>query len=161
MKKIILTVAFVVLLICLAVFGQVPEVPELENMQDSLNTIPDIDTAGLAQIADEAFKGIKPDLDKLTNIFNVLIGALTIVWGVVAKALGLKERLNKKKKRFVIGVAAGGIVIAGIFVAFGLAEGLPGVVSMFTAMGGFAFLTGLIKPKKTEEEETKKPNAKP
>jgi hypothetical protein len=78
------------------------------------------------------------------EMYSALVGALTMTWGLVANALGLKKDINK----FVFVVIAGAIVIIGIFLALGFGDGISHAIAVFTSMGIFDLLKGITKKKK-------------
>lgn len=80
-----------------------------------------------------------PTLGKLLDIYNLLYGALVVIWGYLAKLLGLKS----EKIPFVFVVLAGGLVLAGGFVLAGWTEILPLVFSFLSAIGIFDLI---LKP---------------
>jgi len=86
-----------------------------------------VDTTGLAD--NPLF--VEPKLDTLLNVYNVLYGALVIVWGYIGKALNLKAKVGN----FVFVVVAGGVVLAGAFVAFGFAKAFPLALTFLSAIG--------------------------
>ncbi|MCA9366780.1 hypothetical protein KC887_00745 [Candidatus Kaiserbacteria bacterium] len=94
-----------------------------------------VDTTGLANNPIYT----EPRLDKLLNAFNVLYGALVIVWGYVAKSFNLNAKVNN----FVFVVLAGGIVLGGAFIAFGFAKALPLAFTFLSAIGIYDLL---VKP---------------
>ena len=86
-----------------------------------------VDTTGLANnpvLTD-------PDITQMINAYELLYGALVIGWGVAAKLLGLKARVS----HFVFVVLAGGLVLAGAFIAFGLAETIPLAITFISSLG--------------------------
>ncbi len=91
-----------------------------------------VDTTGLAgnPVFDE------PRLDTLLNAYNILYGALVIVWGYVAKAF----KLNAKFSNFVFVVLAGGVVIGGAFIGFGFTKAFPLVLTFLSAIGIYDIL---------------------
>ena len=82
-----------------------------------------------AQTVDNPFGGDKPNGPLLVNYYTGLLSILTMVWAEVAKALGLKKRVNS----FVFVVIAGGITIAGAFIAFDFVDAIQGVFGKETA----------------------------
>jgi len=94
-----------------------------------------VDTTGLAN--NPVFN--EPRLDKMLDAFNVLYGALVIVWGYVAKAF----KLHANVSNFVFVVLAGAVVLGGAFVAFGFAKALPLAFTFLSAIGIYDLL---IKP---------------
>lgn len=99
-----------------------------------------VDTTGLGD--NGAFEGDRPDTSELLNIYYLLLGALNMVWGIVAKAFGLKEKFNN----FIFVVISGGIVIAGGFMAFGWVEFLPSIFTLLTSMGLFDLIKASVRP---------------
>lgn len=91
-----------------------------------------VDTTGLADNPIYT----EPRLDKLLNAFNILYGALVITWGYVAKSFGLKAKVSN----FVFVILAGGVVLAGAFVAFGFAKALPLAFTFLSAIGIYDLL---------------------
>ena len=91
-----------------------------------------VDTTGLAD--NPLF--VEPRLDTLLNVYNVLYGALVIVWGYVGKALNLKAKVGN----FVFVVLAGGVVLAGAFIAFGFAKAFPLALTFLSAIGIYDIL---------------------
>lgn len=89
-----------------------------------------IDTTGLAEW--NPFDG-NVTVDGLKDTFNVIYGALVIVWGYVARLIGWKNR----KIPFVFIVLAGGAVIAGVFIALGMSKAIPLVISFLLSLGLF------------------------
>ena len=86
-----------------------------------------VDTTGLQEWA--PFDG-PITVDRLMEIFNPLYGAIVIVWGYVAKALGLKT----ERVPFVFVILAGGLVAGGIFLSQGFSA--VGIVISFLASIG-------------------------
>lgn len=72
-------------------------------------------------------------VESLTKAYNAIFGALVILWGYVARFIGWKT----DKVPFVFVVVAGGAVIAGVFVALGLAKAAPLIISFFLSLGVF------------------------
>lgn len=72
-----------------------------------------------------------PTVTNLLDAYNVLYGALVIAWGYVAKLLGLKAKVSN----FVFVVLAGGAVLAGAFIMFGIGKALPLLFSFLSAIG--------------------------
>jgi len=92
--------------------------------------VPTVDTTGLSGW--DPFK--EPvTVESLKQAYNALFGALVILWGYVARFLGWKT----EKVPFVMVVVAGGAVIAGVFVALGLAKAAPLIISFFLSLGVF------------------------
>lgn len=104
-----------------------------------------VDTTGVSQ-------GPFPDGVNLTNmveVYNVIHGALTILWGYVAKPLGLKG----DKVPFVFVVLAGSAVIAIVMIVFGFGSLWPYLFSFLSAIGIYDLV---FKPgKKLLAEEAK------
>lgn len=91
---------------------------------------PSVDTTGLS--------GWNPfenpvTVGDLQEAYNAIFGALVIVWGYVARLFGWRSQ----KVPFVFVVAAGGAVIAGVFLALGWADAIPLVISFFLSLGIF------------------------
>lgn len=97
---------------------------------------PPVDTTGV-----DAWKPFADGvtLDGLNEIYNVLFGAIVIVWGYVAKAFGFK---SKSKVPFVFVILAGALVAAGAFVFAGF-EAVPIVITFFISLGIFDLI---LKP---------------
>lgn len=72
-------------------------------------------------------------VENLTKAYNAIFGALVILWGYVSRLFGWKT----EKVPFVFVVAAGGAVIAGAFVALGLAKAAPLIITFFLSLGLF------------------------
>ena len=92
--------------------------------------LPTVDTTGLS--------GWNPfdepvTIENLTKAYHAIFGALVILWGYVARLFGW----NTKKVPFVFVVVAGGAVIAGAFVALGLAKAAPLIITFFLSLGLF------------------------
>lgn len=108
-----------------------------------------VDTTGLAD--NPIFT--EPKLAQLLNAFNILYGALVIVWGYVAKSF----KLQAKVSNFVFVVLAGGVVLAGAFIAFGFAKALPLAFTFLSAIGIYDLLIKpierVISPPKTAQNE--------
>lgn len=86
-----------------------------------------VDTTGLADnpgFTDPA------SLTKLIEPYQVLYSALIIIWGYLGKFLGLKAKVSN----YVWVVVAGGIVVAGAFIAYGF-DVFPLVLSFLSAIG--------------------------
>ena len=75
------------------------------------------------------------------DLYSSLVAGLVMVWGYVAKSLGLKEIVPN----FVFVVIAGAVVIIGIFLALGFGEGISHVIAVLTSMGIFDILKGFKK----------------
>ena len=114
MKAKLLLLAGFMLMAIAAAFGQV------------------VDTTGLADnpVFDE------PRLDTLLNAYNILYGALVIIWGYVGKAFNLQSKVSN----FVFVVLAGGVVIGGAFIAFGFAKAFPLILTFLSAIGIYDIL---------------------
>lgn len=95
-----------------------------------------VDTSGLAN--NPVF--LDPSLAKMVNTYQVIFGALVIVWGYVAKAFGLKQRF---KNNFVFVVVAGAVVIAGVFIQAGWVSGFS---LIFPFLGAIGFYDIIFKP---------------
>lgn len=67
----------------------------------------------------------------LLQWYNLLYGGLVIIWGFVAKAVGLKTKFPQ----FVFVIVAGGAVLAAAFVALGFSKVFPLVFSFLSAIG--------------------------
>lgn len=65
------------------------------------------------------------------NWYNILYGGLVIGWGYLAKVFGIKT----KPGNYVFIVAAGGLVLAGGFLALGFSKAFPLVFSFLSAIG--------------------------
>lgn len=92
--------------------------------------VPAVDTTGLSGW--DPFK--EPvTVESLKQAYNALFGALVVIWGYVARVFKFKT----SKVPFVFVVAAGGAVIAGVFVALGLAKAAPLIISFFLSLGIF------------------------
>ena len=110
MKRILfLTLAFLALFVC-PILAQV------------------VDTTGLAD--NPVYT--TPDVGTLVDAYNILYGALVIAWGYVAKSFGLK---TKAGNNFVFVVAAGAVVLAGGFIAFGVGKALPLLFGFLSSIG--------------------------
>lgn len=72
-------------------------------------------------------------IDNLMKAYHAIFGALVILWGYIARLLGW----NTNKVPFVFVVVAGGAVIAGAFVALGLAKATPLIITFFLSLGLF------------------------
>lgn len=96
---------------------------------------PGVDTTGL-----DGWNPFDGDLtvDKLNDVFSPIYGAIVIIWGYVAKALGLK----KKNIDFVFVVLAGALVAGGVFLAQGFSA-IGIVVSFLASLGIFDLI---LKP---------------
>ena len=101
-----------------------------------LLTAQSVDTTGLA---DKPFFDEPVTVEKMLNWYNLLYGALVIVWGYVAKAFKLK----KGKIPFVFVVVAGAAVIAGVFIAVGFSQALP---LLFGFLGAIGIYDIFLKP---------------
>jgi hypothetical protein len=113
-----------------------------------------VDTTGLADW--KPFEG-PITVDKLMQVFNPVYGAIVIVWGYVARALGFKN----KKIPFVFVILAGGLVAAGVFLTQGFsAVGI--VISFLASLGIFDLILSpaekLIKPKIAPPEPEQAPS---
>lgn len=86
-----------------------------------------VDTTGLA---DNPVL-VDPTVKNMVDVYNILYGALVIAWGYIAKLIGLKGKVGN----FVFIVLAGGVVIAGGFVAFGFGKAFPLLFSFLSAIG--------------------------
>lgn len=95
-----------------------------------------VDTTGTGGIFDSL-----PNADELLNIYNAIYGALVILWGFIAQAFGLKDKV----KSFVFVVVAGGLVLAGGFVAFGVMDFLPLAITLIGSLGLYDIFKGLKK----------------
>jgi len=73
------------------------------------------------------------DVDHFVGKYEAIFGGLVLVWGEIAKMFGLK----KKVKSFYFVVLAGAIVIGGIFMTMGWADGIGMAMS-------FAVATNLV-----------------
>lgn len=114
-----------------------------------------VDTTGLADW--KPFDG-PLTVDKLIEIFNPLYGAIVIVWGYIARALGLKHN----KVPFVFVVLVGGLVAGGVFLTQGFsAVGI--VISFLASLGIFDLILSpaekLIKPKVAPPEPAQAPGS--
>ena len=72
-------------------------------------------------------------VENLMKAYHAIFGALVILWGYVARLFGW----NTGKAPFVFVVVAGGAVIAGAFVALGLAKAAPLIITFFLSLGLF------------------------
>ncbi|MCB9352896.1 MAG: hypothetical protein H6573_36240 [Lewinellaceae bacterium] len=72
-------------------------------------------------------------IENLMKAYHAIFGALVILWGYLARLFGW----NTKKVPFVFVVVAGGAVIAGAFVALGLAKAAPLIITFFLSLGLF------------------------
>lgn len=118
LKKTVLLFTLAVLALPVVIFGQI------------------VDTSGLAN--NPVF--VDPSLSKMVNTYHAVFGALVIIWGYVAKALGLKHRF---KNNFVFVVVAGAVVIAGVFIQAGWVSGFSLV---FPFLGAIGFYDIIFKP---------------
>lgn len=98
---------------------------------------PEVDTTGLSGW--NPFRGEHVTVENLTKAYHALFGALVILWGYVARFFGWKT----DKVPFVFVVAAGGAVVAGAFVALGLAKAAPLIITFFLSLGIF---DAILKP---------------
>lgn len=102
-----------------------------------------VDTTGLTdtKVLDEA------TTESLLKAYNILYGALVIIWGYVGKLL----KLNAKVPHYVFVVLAGGLVIAGAFVIFGFGKAIPLLFTFLSAIGIYDLILkpagNAIKPK--------------
>jgi len=96
---------------------------------------PPVDTTGLD--AWKPFDGIVT-IEGLQEVYYTLYGAIVIIWGYVAKMLGLQKR----KVPFVFVVLAGALVAAGVFLTQGFSA--AGIVISFLASLGIFDL--ILKP---------------
>ncbi len=87
-----------------------------------------VDTTG---IAENPFPGGTASVGKLVDMYNILYGALVIVWGYVGKVF----RLDAKVPHYVLVVLAGGIVLAIGFVMLGFSSVFPLIFSFLSAIG--------------------------
>ena len=94
-----------------------------------------IDTTGISTPVFEDGTNIT----EMLKVYHVLYGALVLIWGYVAKFFNLK--LGKSKLVFT--VLAGGIVLAGAFVAIGWTSLFPLLFSFLAAIGVYDFF---LKP---------------
>lgn len=100
-----------------------------------------VDTTGIT--VDNPFDPLS--LDSLLNTYQLLYGALVILWGYIAKAFGLKV----SNRNFVFTVLAGGIVLAGGFLVAGIGKVLPLLFSFLGAIGIYDLIlkpTGMVVP---------------
>lgn len=81
-----------------------------------------------------------PTLGKMINSYNALYGALVILVGYLGKLIKLPAFL---KNNYVFVVAAGGIVLGGVFLIAGWSKTLPLVFSFLSAIGVFNLI---LKP---------------
>ena len=72
-------------------------------------------------------------IENLMKAYHAIFGSLVIIWGYVARLFGW----NTGKVPFVFVVVAGGAVIAGAFVALGLAKAAPLIITFFLSLGLF------------------------
>jgi hypothetical protein len=94
-----------------------------------------VDTTG---ISDPVFPG-GAGVDEMVEIYQVVYGALVILFGYVAKFFGWKI----KNQSLIFTIIAGGIVIAGAFVLFGFGNVLPLV---FAFLGSIGFYNVILNP---------------
>jgi|GEM_PF-5587031 len=92
-----------------------------------------IDTTG---IAENPFPDGTTSVGQLVSMFDVLYGALVIVWGYIGKALNLKSKVPN----YVFVVLAGGVVLAVAFVALGFSQIFPLIFSFLSAIGVYDLL---------------------
>lgn len=86
-----------------------------------------VDTTGVSDFTLVESEGVAGML----NAYNVLYGALVIAWGYIAKLIGIETKPN----RFVFIILAGGVVLAGAFMAFGVSSAFPLVFSFLGSIG--------------------------
>jgi hypothetical protein len=114
-KRAALMMLLLLVALTLPLFGQVP-----------------IDTTGVAD-------GPFPDgvtLPGMLNLHQVIFGALTILWGFVAKPLGLKG----DKVPFIFVVLAGAAVLAIVAVSFGFGSLWQYIFPFLSAIGIYDLL---------------------
>lgn len=86
-----------------------------------------VDTTGVSQ-------GPFPDginLPSMVNAYDLIFGAFTILWGYIAKPLGL----DSEKIPFVFVVLAGGVVLAIVATTFGFGNLLQYIFPFLSAIG--------------------------
>jgi len=93
-----------------------------------------VDTTGIADAP--LFHDVS--VDSMINTYNIIYGALVILVGYISKALGLKAKVNN----FIFVIIAGGLVLAGAFIAFGFSKALP---LAFTFLGSIGFYNVFLK----------------
>lgn len=74
-----------------------------------------------------------PNVGDLLGLYEVLYGALVVIWGYVAKALGWKT----EKIPFVFVVVAGALVVGGVFLLLDLSDAITLVISFLLSLGIF------------------------
>lgn len=126
MKFLRLILTFVLAFIVLIAFGQIPDTTLIND--------------GL---------GEAPNVESLANIYYAIYGALVFIWGFIAKAFGL----NKKVKSFVFVVIAGGLVLAGGFVYFGVLEFIPTAIALLGTLGIYDIIKGSRKAVKKSDSD--------
>ncbi len=92
-----------------------------------------VDTTG---ISDNPFPDGTASLGKLVDMYDLLYGALVIIWGYIGKAL----KLDTKVPNYVFVVLAGGIVLAIAFVLLGFSNVFPLIFSFLSAIGVYDLL---------------------
>ena len=98
------------------------------------------------EIPDGTFEGDTPNVELINQYAYLLQGALTFVVGLIMKALGVKKAVPK----FVYAVAAAGIVIIGIFLAFDTVQAIPAAITLLSTMGFADLIFGAFKKPKIE-----------
>lgn len=89
---------------------------------------PAVDTTGISEV-DPLADPVK--ITDMLNFYNILYGALVIIWGYVSKAFGWTfQNVN-----FVFTVLAGGVVLAGMFLVTNLGDALPLIFSFLSSIG--------------------------
>jgi len=81
------------------------------------------------------------NLGGLIEWYNLLYGALVIIWGYVAKAVGLKTKFP----HFVFVVLAGAMVLGAAFLALGFSKVFPLLFSFLASIGVYDLI---FKPAK-------------
>jgi len=94
-----------------------------------------VDTTGLSE--NNPFDPISST--SMIEAYQILYGALVIVWGYIAKIFGIKIT----NKHFVFTVLAGGLVLLGAFLIAGVGSTLPLLFSFLGAIGVYDLI---LKP---------------
>lgn len=82
------------------------------------------------------FDGDTANPTAIINWYQTLLAGLTLVWGEVAKALGIKAVV----KEIVFVVIAGGVAIAGVLINYGLVDSIPALFTILSSLGLFDLL---------------------
>ena len=98
------------------------------------------DSTAVNVVAEAATEGFPTDVPGINDFYNTVLGLLTMVWGVVARAFKFEK---VKVNEYVFVVLAGAITMGGIFVWLDIADAITAAFTILSSMGIWDILRGV------------------